>query len=210
MQGYRADRAVKALAVLATIAYYAAWIGLAAALLATPAIRLLAAQDRDWTFELALPLTITSAHLIDTRWGQAVLMIDDVRGNVRLPIGMLPWWFVGLVMAYGASICALLLGGLHHLRRLFQRARDGAPFDPANAGRLRAVGLLLFVFALFDGFTGFIIALIVRRGLQSASVPASTGLHVDGRVVLLALLLLALAEIFRRGTQLEEEQSLVV
>lgn len=210
MQGYRADRAVKALAVLTTIAYYAVWVGTIAVLIATPAIRLLAARDLDWTFQLALPLTITSAHVIDTRWGEAILMIDDVRGDVRLPIGVLPWWFVGLIMVYAASMCALLLAGLHHLRRLFQRAREGAPFDPRNATRLRAIGILLFVFAVFDGVTGFIISLIVRRGLASASIPASAGLHVDGRVLLIALLLLALAEIFRRGAQLEEEQSLVV
>lgn len=210
MQGLRADRVINVLAAAATIAYVAVWVGLVAVLIATPAIRLFAARDLSWTFELALPLTITSGHVVDTRWGEALLMIDDVRGDVRLPIGVLPWWFVGLVMAYAACMCALLLAGLHQLRRLFQRARDGAPFDPDNATRLRTLGILVFAFAVFDGITGFIIALIVRRGLESASIPASAGMHADGRVLLMALLLLALAEIFRRGVQLEAEHSLVV
>jgi hypothetical protein len=57
---------------------------------------------------------------------------------------------------------------------------------------------------------GEVLALAVRSGLQSGSITVSAGLSIDRRLVLLALVLVALAEIFRRGAELEHEQSLVV
>jgi hypothetical protein len=51
----------------------------------------------------------------------------------------------------------------------------------------------------------------VRRGLAAgSSLTVPNGFHVDGTVVFVALVLMALAEVFRRGAELEHEQSLVV
>jgi hypothetical protein len=46
--------------------------------------------------------------------------------------------------------------------------------------------------------------------VAGSSLTVPTGFHVDGTLVLVALVLIALAEVFRRGAQLEDDQSLVV
>jgi hypothetical protein len=54
-------------------------------------------------------------------------------------------------------------------------------------------------------------AIVVRRGLPAgSSLTVPTGFHTDLTLVFVALVLMALAEVFRRGAELEHEQSLVV
>jgi hypothetical protein len=48
-----------------------------------------------------------------------------------------------LLWTHTAAALGLMLLFLHYLRRIFQRVRDGAPFDAANAVRLRWLGMLL-------------------------------------------------------------------
>lgn len=51
----------------------------------------------------------------------------------------------------------------------------------------------------------------MSRGLtEGSSLAVLPGLHIDMPLVPVELVLLALAEVFRRGTELEDEQSLVV
>ena len=96
-------------------------------------------------------------------------------------------------------IFALVLLFLHHLRALFRRVREGTPFDAANAARMRWLGVsLLALYVFFGGFEFWMSAWVTRA------------LHINWFGVFTALVLVGLAEVFRRGTALEEEQSLVV
>ena len=99
---------------------------------------------------------------------------------------------------------------LHHLRRIFQRVRGGAPFDPTNGTRLQWLGILAISLALLKGVSEFVTSMAIRGRLIGERVEVPLGLSVDGSLVLFGLVLLALAEIFRRGAALEEEQSLTV
>jgi hypothetical protein len=180
-------------------------------LLGIPAVKLFAGEDPDWTWGLPVPAAVADPEAtVLTRWGPARLRVEDVRGSLRLPIAMLPWWFVAVLWTYAVAAFALMVTALHHLRRIFQRVRDGAPFDAHNARRLRWVGLLLLALALVNGVAELITALAVRRGLAGSSITVPSGVRMDVPIVLFALMLLALAEIFRRGAELEDEQRLVV
>jgi hypothetical protein len=211
MQAYRADRAVRMLTAIVSIAWFGLWVGAAVVLLGIPAVKLFAGEDPDWTWGLPVPAAVADPEAtVLTRWGPARLRVEDVRGSLRLPIAMLPWWFVAVLWTYALAAFALMVTALHHLRRIFQRVRDGAPFDAHNARRLRWVGLLLLALALVNGVAELITALAVRRGLAGSSITVPSGVRMDVPIVLFALMLLALAEIFRRGAELEDEQRLVV
>lgn len=211
MQAYRADRVVRVLTAIVSIAWFGIWVGAAAVLIGVPAVKLFAPDDPDWTWGLPVPAIVADREAtVITRWGAARLRLEDVRGSLRLPIAMLPWWFVAVLWTHALVAFALMLPSLYHLRRIFQRVRDGAPFDAHNARRLRWVGLLLLALALVNGVAEFVTSLAVRRGLASSSIAVPSGLRIDVPIVLVALMLVALAEIFRRGAELEDEQSLVV
>lgn len=211
MRAYRPDRVVNVLTALASIAYYGL-LGLAVVvLLGLPTIKLAGSGDAGWMIGLTVPvISVDPDVTVLTRWGDARLEVEDLHGSLRLPVGALPWGLFAVLWVYVAAAAALGLLFLHHLRRLFQRVREGAPFHAANAVRLRWLGLLALALAVLSGVSESVTAQAVRGGVLSERVEVPLGLSVDGSAVLFGLVLLALAEIFRRGAELEEEQSLTV
>lgn len=211
MNAHRPDRVVRVLTILLSVAYYGILVAGLLLLIATPLLKLFAGQNREWTWDLPVPVTVhDSGATVVTRWGPAQLELDDVRGDLELPISMLPWWLLTVLWTYGALQFGLTLLALHHLRRICQRVRDGTPFDAHNAVRLRSLGLLIFGLAAFSGVAEFVTSLAVKRGSASGAIAIPTSLHINAPVVIIALVLVALAEVFRRGAELETEQSLVV
>jgi hypothetical protein len=207
---YRPDRVTKTLTTLVSIAYFGVMAGAALVLSAALVVRLFAGDDPNWTWGLRVPAVTGTPTTVVTSWGPAELEMKRVRGTLRLPIGMLPWRFVAVLWLHAAAAFALMLLGLYHLRRLFQRVRDGAPFDAENAQRLRWLGMALLGLALLNGVAELVTSLFVRRGLSATNVTIPVSAPIDMPLVFVAFVLLALARIFRHGTDLEDDQSLVV
>lgn len=211
METYRPDRVVKVLTTLVSIAYFGFGILGPLVLIAAPLVKLLTDGDPDWIWGLRVPASVPEAQAtVLTTWGPARLEVEDVHGVLRLPLSMLPWWLVAVLWAHVAVVFALIMLFLHQLRRIFQRVRAGAPFDAANARRLRWLGLLLIAVAVVNGVAEQVASGAVRVGMASGAITVQRGLHLDLSAILVALVLVALAEIFRRGAELEDEQSLVV
>lgn len=208
----RPDRVLRLLTTLASIAYYGAWVGAVLVLAGAPALKLLAPDDVDWEWGLPIPVTVTNTEaMVLTSWGPARLEVEDVRGDLRLPIALLPWWVFALLWSHFAFAAALMLTFLHNLRRVFQTARDGAPFDAGNGPRLWWLGLILIWLQVVNMLARVLTTLAVRVNLVSEDITVrSGGLQTDLWLFFFALVLLALALVFRRGTQLEEDQSLTV
>lgn len=211
MQDYRPDRVVSVLTGLVSIAFFGLLVLGVLVLIAMPVAKLVAGNDPEWVIGLTVPVaSVDSDATVLTRWGNVRLEAEAMRGSLRLPVAMLPWGLFAALWTYMAAGVALTLLFLHHLRRTFQRVRSGAPFDGTNAVRLRWLGILALALALLKGVSEFVMSLVVRGGLISERLEVPLGLSVDGSLVFFGLVLLALAEIFRRGAQLEEEQSLTV
>lgn len=211
MPEYRPDRVVRVLTILITVAYYGILSVVALVLIATPALKLFAAGDREWEWGLPVPVFVQDTEVtVQSPWGAGRLEVEDARGSLRLPIAMLPWWLFALLWAHAAAAGGLIVLFLHNLRRIFQRVRDGMPFDAANAMRLRRLGRVLLALALLNGAARLVLTLAVRGNLSAGNVIVPASLDIDMSLVIVALVLIALAEIFRRGADLEAEQSLVV
>lgn len=211
MRRYRPDRVVRVLTGLVSIAYFGLSVLAVVVLTGLPIVKLAAGDDPEWVIGLTVPVASLDADAtVLTRWGDARLEAEDMRGSLRLPVGTLPWWLFAVLWTYLAAATALTLLFLHHLRRTFLRVRNGAPFDAMNALRLRWLGLITVALALLTGVAEFVTSWAVRGGLISERVEVPLGLSVDASLVFFGLVLLALAEIFRRGAELEAEQSLTV
>jgi hypothetical protein len=71
--------------------------------------------------------------------------------------------------------------------------------------------MLLLALAGLTAVAELATSMAVRRGLAAgSSLTVPTGFHPDLTLVPVALVLMALAEVFRRGAALEHEQSLVI
>jgi len=208
------DRVVRILAACASFAYLFMWAGAAVVLIGLPLLKAFGGAETSFYYSLELPVIgPTMQTTVQTVWGQAPLMLDldEVRGELKLPIAAIPWSFLLLLWTYAAIAGAILLLFLHNLRRLLQRVRDEAAFDVQNVVRIRMLGMLLLAMAGLKAVADVATSIAVRRGLaEGSSLTVPTGLHVDLTLVPVALVLIVLAEVFRRGATLEQEQSLVI
>ncbi len=233
MHTYRAGGVVRLLGWLASAAYFVTWAFAVFMLAAVPLGKVLGAPPHGsgagWTVQLSLGGVAVSA---GTPWGFRIeapvrlprtqvglpvwrepggqVEVTEVKGRASVPLASLSAGEVVLVWAGLAIFLALVLLFLHHLRRLLERVRGGAPFDPANADRLRWLGILLLSAALWKGVSEFWLSLTIARVLEGPGNDLGTGFELAGSAIGAALALMALAEIFRRGAALEDEQALVV
>ena len=132
--------------------------------------------------------------------------IERASGVLRLTSPDRPW----LAMGGAAVMTGLALWILAELAALCRSIRDGQPFAPRNAGRIRRLALAI---ALAEGSRAAIVysahayvaAHFAAEHLRFAAWP-----RINGFAIVSALILLVLAEAFRTGTRLDEDQSLTV
>lgn len=113
----------------------------------------------------------------------------------------------GMVLLWLALAAAVI----YYLRRIFQSVAAGSPFIPENVTSFRAVGLFVIAGSVLQSIAGALVGLVMMNNLIT---PA--GVHITPRGTLdlgglfLGLVILALAEIFRYGVELQNEQNLTV
>jgi len=162
--------------------------------------------------ELSLPVSFTidaptlagAAPSLD-RPGAA---IEHAHGDLRYPVTRRSELVAPVIaLALGLFVALWVLG---QLRAVFRTLRDGRPFVPANASRLRRIAFVLIGVEL----ARFGLELVSNRvwaartigaGLHFTIVP-----HLNAYALVLALIILAIAEVFRAGSELEADQSLTI
>lgn len=216
MEPYRPDRVVRFLTFAVSASYYMFWAAAVLVFVVIPLVRL-AAGDRlpsDMTFTYSVPVTVAEPQpALVSGWdsNDRRIELDEVRGVLDIPMSLPPLWLQIVNWAGSVFAGALILLFLHHLRRLFQRVRDGRPFATENAIRLRWLGILLLANHLFVKVFMYWMSVEVKQSLLVRdNIALGTYFEIDEPIVFTAFVLIALAEIFRRGAVLEDEQSLVV
>jgi hypothetical protein len=148
------------------------------------------------TLRAAAPsLGITNAEFETVRCAGNVKFAPPSRAFLASVAGSLTLFLALAVWVFG------------QLRAVFRTLLDGHPFVAANAPRIRRMA-----YAVMGGE----LARSAVAYLGSHTVFSAPGLHPDSRphinvaVLLCGLIMLAIAEVFREGTRLDEEQSLTV
>jgi DUF2975 family protein len=125
--------------------------------------------------------------------------------------------FVPQAGPFFAANVALVLGllgfslwVLTQLRALFRALRDGRPFAPENAARVRRIAWTVIAAELLRagivyGEHAYAVTYFVADGIRFDAQP-----HVNVFAIVNGLIILVISEVFRVGTRLAEEQSLTV
>jgi hypothetical protein len=108
------------------------------------------------------------------------------------------------------AVLALVMWVLGQLRAVFRTLHDGQPFVAANATRIRRIAYAVIIGELAR-------AVLAYLGMRYAMMHFSfQGVRFEARpdlnvvVIMCGLIILVIAEVFREGTRLDEEQSLTV
>lgn len=153
-----------------------------------------------------------SEDLIDRAGGVSEIIIsEDLRLKVeeaKLKSSNPKMAWLGMVSV--SILFGLFLFGFRRLRQLVASAADGTPFIVENVGRLREIGASYLGIAFVAGASQWVSGLMVQSSLPENLKGLSTSLHLDPGVFVTPLVIFALAEVFRVGTDLQQENDLVV
>ena len=113
-----------------------------------------------------------------------------------------------------ALFVILMLAGalwvLHQLRAVFSTLRDGQPFVPANATRIRWIGWTVILGELTRAAVTYLTNTFAASHFSADGLRFTARADVNLFAIVNGLIILVLAEVFREGTRLDEDQSLTV
>jgi DUF2975 family protein len=140
--------------------------------------------------------------------GMEDVHLEEARGSLRFSPRSSK--FVAGVALLLIAVLSLILWALVQLRAIFRALRAGQPFVPANAIRIRRVAYAVIVGEIAR-------AVLVYAAMRYAATHFFIqGLRFQARpdinviAIICGLIILVIAEVFREGTRLDEEQSLTI
>jgi hypothetical protein len=117
---------------------------------------------------------------------------------------------IAVFSLHGSILCIGAMIVCAYLRAVFETLVEGDPFVPDNARRFRAIALVL---AIMEGGSMFVTTL-VRLMLMAFGVAGSEEVSwipkINWPVWFAVLTLLVLAQVFREGAALREEQKMTI
>ncbi len=134
--------------------------------------------------------------------------LQGVRGLLQFPSRRSTFFVANVILV--TLMFALSLWVIGTLRAVFRTLRDGRPFVSANATRIRSIAWLVILGELARS------AFVFFENYYVMTHFSADGLRFDARpdfnffAIINGLIILVIAEVFRAGTRLDEEQSLTV
>jgi Protein of unknown function (DUF2975) len=197
------------LKVVLDVTWYLMAIGLA---LGVCLLLLSAFNHEPGSMQLGIPVSFESDLQASSVASPSVridgVRIKDARGTLNIPIEGGEFLFANV-----AILITLMTFGLFvftQLRAVFRTLRAGQPFVSANVRRIRWIGVAVIVGEL--AWSGIVLfenryaaTHFTAAGIRFNTMPA-----VNAVAIIYGLIILAIAEVFREGTRLEEDQSLTV
>lgn len=134
--------------------------------------------------------------------------LDETQGTLRLETNS------ALLLGI-ANAAKLILGvGLayiaHLLRTVVQTIKDGDPFRAENAGHIRRLGYTVLTLALLGPGVEYLAASEILKRLPDTIPALNPGPKVDIGIILIALFILLLAQIWSYGLELEHDRALTI
>lgn len=96
------------------------------------------------------------------------------------------------------------------MRRIFASMESGTPFIPANVNRIRWLAGLLIGTAVFAQIVQARIGELLLTNIRSSGLDIVYRFGLDPTILVIGLIILSLAEVFRYGLELQAEADLTV
>jgi hypothetical protein len=134
--------------------------------------------------------------------------IEKVRANLRFPVRNGPF------VSGSLFLVVLLLGSvlfvLTQLRHLFRSLSRGLLFVPDNARRIRWVGFTVIFGELARAALVYFWSYYTSLHFTANGLRFVASTDFNGIVIVCGFAMLVIAEVFREGTRLHEDQSLTI
>ena len=162
--------------------------------------------------QLGIPASFSvdtqALHVAAPALGVESARIDDVRGTLKFS----PQSRAALVPALLALLVMLVVVQwvIGQLRAVFRSFAAGRPFEPANARRIRSIGFAVIAgevarAAVVFSSNWFVMTHFRAEGLHFGAQPDLNMVAIVNGVIILVI-----AEVFRTGSRLDDDQSLTI
>ena len=134
--------------------------------------------------------------------------LENARGSLKFSPPPGASWFAPALTGLALMLAAVLFV-VGQLRAVIRTLRDGRPFVPANATRIRWIGFAVIAGELARAaiiYSTNSYAMTYFRQRPAVRRPADLNVVT----IVHGLIILAIAEVFRTGTRLDEDQSLTI
>ena len=134
--------------------------------------------------------------------------IEKLRGNLRFPIRQGAFLTVSMFLI--VLLLGLLLWVLTQLRQVFRSLSRGQLFIPENARRIRWVGFSVIFGELARAAVLYFWSYYTSQHFTANGLRFVAATDFNGITIVGGLAILVIAEVFREGTRLHEDQSLTI
>lgn len=141
--------------------------------------------------------------------GIEATQIEHARGSLtfRPPSGI---FLVPVTLLGVTTILAIILWGLGQLQAVLRTLRDGHPFVPENAMRIRSLAFIVIFGELARTALMFAANYYAITHFSASGLRFNAELDLNVFALIHGLIILVIAEVFRAGTRLDEDQSLTI
>lgn len=197
--------------ILLNVAWYFVAVALALTtclVMVSPLIDLHDSHGSKIDIPVSFDVDARAVHVSAPALGVGAAEIQHVRGSMSFPPPSRA--SVTVPMALVAVMLAFMLWALSQLRAVFRSLRDRQPFVPDNVSRIRRIG-----YAVIAGEVARAVLVFTANSYAMTHFSAD-GLRFDARpdmslvAIVHGLIILAIAEVFRVGTRLNDDQSLTI
>lgn len=144
--------------------------------------------------------------------GNIRIEVSGVDGDAFEQLRWTDWPIISLGMLTGAVTIVGSLVIVWRLRRLFDSFRSGEPFRRENARHLRVIWMTMIVIEL-SRYVLMVLFGVLLAGLGGVQPVGDATFRIDSENLstwMSILILVVLAEVFREGARLKEEQELTI
>jgi hypothetical protein len=113
-------------------------------------------------------------------------------------------------LSFALTMLAIVWFGVSQLRKVISSLRDEQPFAAANAARIRRIAYAVLAGELLRAAFTIGSNIYIARYFVADGMSFDVRLNMSITTIVAGLIIFVLAEVFRAGARLEEEQSLTV
>jgi hypothetical protein len=165
-------------------------------------------ESKKVTMSLPVALELNSPIHSNSSSSETNARIEKIRGQLRFPARNGAFFYANMLLVI--LFFAFLLWVLFQLRLVFRSLSRGVPFIPENARRIRWVGFTIIFAEFARAALIFLWSYYTSLHFTADAVRFVASTDLSGTTIIGGLAVLVIAEVFREGTRLHEEQSLTI
>ena len=159
----------------------------------------------NWDIAVNIPPNDFDFSITPNKPSYRFIAITGIEGKLIFNVVLTPLLItVALVLVAGTFY--LILAILYNLRKIFRSLRVGEPFAYENFARLQKIGVFVLSFAILDFGKSLFNRYLLQQHFWGHGKDYTAKLSFGIDTILIGLVILVLAEIFRHGYKLKTEK----